>query len=167
MARGNTRLTITAEGLQSDIFLRRVEGVFLALLTFPYVLMVSGVAIKWMTTAELLKFDVGQWFAMGGLWGLLSLWWLIIRIRPDTAPLIRRVPLAIAIGIILGVTYLVQLVYFDLRRRPFDPSAHWVLFVFCAVPLAIMFDRLRVLWCYRNSENRRNVEFARRPNSQP
>jgi hypothetical protein len=144
-----------------------VEGVFLALLTFPYVLMMSGVATKWVTTDEMFKFDVGQWFSMGGLWGLVSLWWLIVRIRPDTAPSIGRVPPGIGIGIILGVVYLVQLVYFDLRRRPFDLSAHWVLFALCGIPLAIMLDRLRVLWRYRKSEDNRRIDFARKPNSQP
>lgn len=143
----------TSKDLEADTVIRRFEGVLLAPLTVLYLLAISGVATKWLTTGEALKFDLGKWFAMGGVWGLVSLWWLIVRVNPHRAPSISRMPLGIWIGIILGVIYLVQLIASDLQRRSFDPTAHWMLFLVCGVPLAILCDRLRVLWRYRNSEN--------------
>jgi len=141
------------EESQRDDLLRWAEGIVLALLSVPFVLMMTMIPVRWLTLGVTPEFDLGQWLGIGGVWGLISLWWLVVKVRPQTVQKIERVPMGITIGTILGIVYVTQLFFFTIQRPAFDFSGAWLLALACFLPVAILADRLRVLLSYRDARS--------------
>lgn len=129
-----------------DVVIRIAEIVVLALLTIGYLVPMHVVIIKWLTTYEILKFDTRQWLGLAGIWGLVSLWWLVIKVTPHSASTIKKLPWGVRIGIVLGVGFLAVFLY-GYFQRTFNYGLVYVVFL---LPLVILIDRLRVLWRYRD-----------------
>ena len=122
-----------------DTTLRTLECFVLGLLTF-------GLSI--VTSAALLRADLTHqdfWIALTAWYGLASLWWLVLRVRP--MPKARaKLPLLVWAGLIVGTTWLTLFVYGSSRSPKSYPV--WAYIVY-GLPFVILLHRLHCFWTYR------------------
>jgi len=122
-----------------DAVLRIVEIVILAPLTIAFVTGTFRTLLRWDAT------DIGYWFLIAHWWGLASLWWLVLRVRPDASALVR-VPLVISLGLSTGSVCLIAMLY-DASESPRPPMLF--AYVVWSLPLVIAGHRLYRLYTYR------------------
>jgi len=129
-----------------DAVIRIAEMVLLVPLTLGFLMVTRVIIAHWVASDEVFAGDVGQWLHLGGFWGLISMWWLVLGVRPQRAML--RAPWLLWPGLALGVTYMIALMYL-LFERPGEGVWRWFICAIYLVPLAILTERLRAYRRYR------------------
>jgi hypothetical protein len=138
-----------------DALLRYMEMIVLFAVTAAYLYLVQAVVRRVFSLSATFE----DTFALAGICGLVSLWWMLFSVRAEpTSP--GKVPWVIAGGLALGVTVVVTLIHASFAHRLVHASNFLIFAAFLGSPLIMLLDRLRVLVHLRRSG--RAAEKSRR-----
>lgn len=128
------------EAAAADFVFRAIEILVLSLLTIGFFAV---------THLGLLHFDAtdaGSWLGIAGWWGLVSLWWLVVEVKPypHSRP---NLPLLVWVGLLLGTVYVGVFLYLYSRRLWIQQYS--LVYVVWLLPVLVLVHRLRVFWKHR------------------
>ena len=129
-----------------DALIRYMEMLILSAVTVGYLYLVQAAVRRLFSLSATFE----DTFALAGICGLVSLWWMLFSVRAEPTSS-GRVPWPMAGGLALGVTVVVTLIHASFAHGLVHGSTFLLFAAFLGSPLLMLADRLRVLVRLRKS----------------